>query len=147
MHRNQKFVADALSANTDACIVWPFAVRKSSGYGAFSVRKDGKQCHYDVHRFVCIEAHGAAPQNMPEAAHSCGNKLCINPRHLYWASHKQNMEDAKRHGTLRGGGIYRQRIFAEDVEFIATSKLSILKLAEKYRTSPSHIGKVRRSAA
>jgi hypothetical protein len=147
MYKTQKFVADALAAETDGCILWPYAVRKSSGYGAFSKTVNGKCKHFDVHRFVCVEAHGNPTSDAPEAAHSCGNKLCLNPRHLYWASHKQNMEDAKRHGTIRGGGRHRQRIFTEDAAFIAKSGMSILELAERYQTSASHIAKVRRSVA
>jgi hypothetical protein len=147
MSKRIDFIDDALASNTDDCLVWPFAVRKSSGYGAHSGLKNGKKLNYDVHRFVCKEAHGSAPNGLPEAAHTCGNKLCINPRHLYWASHKQNMDDAKKHGTIRGGGRHRQRIFADDVAFIANSDLSLIQLAEKFQTSASYIGRLRRSAA
>lgn len=147
MPKCSDFIDDALASDRDDCLVWPFAVRKSSGYGAYSTRKDGKKRNHDAHRFVCKEAHGSAPEGFPEAAHTCGNKLCVNPRHLYWASHQQNMDDAKKHGTLRGGGRYRQRIFADDIVFIIESDLSAIQLADKYQTSASHIARLRRSAA
>lgn len=80
-----------------------------------------------------------------EAAHSCGNKTCINPRHLRWADHASNMEDAKAHGTLRGGGRYRQRIFADDIAFIVASPKSLLELASIYDTDVAYIGRLRRA--
>jgi hypothetical protein len=123
------------------CILWPFAVRKSSGYGAHSTT--GPQRNIDAHRYVCTLAHGA-PGDGAEAAHRCGNKLCVNPNHLYWADHQTNMQDAKRHGTMRGGGRWRQRLFAPQIADICTSGQSLLALAEKYNSDASYIGRVRR---
>lgn len=54
------------------------------------------------------------------------------------------MQDAKRHGTLKGGGRYRQRLFAPQIADICTSAQSLLALAEKYNTDVSYIGRIRR---
>lgn len=137
------FIADALSSNTDDCINWPFAVRKSSGYPAYSLCSNGKKTNVDAHRFVCLAAHGD-PEEKLEAAHTCGSRLCINPKHLYWATKKQNAADAIRHGTLRGGGIYRQKIFADDIINICKSTESHLKVSAKFGVDPSYIGRLRR---
>lgn len=137
------FIDDALSSDTDDCLTWPFAVRKSSGYAAHSIRTNGKEKNVDAHRFVCLAAHGLPDENL-DAAHSCGNRLCVNPKHLYWATKKQNLEDAKRHGTLRGGGRYRQKIFGSDIIDICKSAESHLKVAAKYGVDPSYIGRIRR---
>jgi hypothetical protein len=139
MSKREQFFAAARNANSDQCITWPFAVRKSSGYGAHNA--SGK--NYDAHRYACEMAHGKPPE-AAEAAHKCGNKLCVNPNHLYWADHKTNMDDAKRHGTLRGGGRYRQRFFPEDVEAIVSSNDSLLSLAARYNTDVAYIGRLRR---
>jgi hypothetical protein len=143
MPKRDDFIADVLTSRTDDCIAWPFAVRKSSGYGAHSTRKAGKKRNYDAHRFVCSEAHGSPPPGM-QAAHSCGNKLCVNPKHLYWATAKENLQDAKRHGTLRGGGRYRQRFFEAEIQHIVSSPQSIIELAKQYNTDPAYIGRLRR---
>ncbi len=79
-----------------------------------------------------------------QAAHRCGNKLCVNPSHLYWADPKTNMADAKAHGTLVGGGRYRQRLFAKEIQEIVTSKESLISIGARYGMDPSYIGKVRR---
>lgn len=140
----EQFILDALAASTDDCIVWPFAVRKSSGYAAHSTLESGVKRNYDAHRHVCERAHGPAPENH-HAAHQCGNKLCINPRHLYWATPKENAADTTKHGTWRGGGRYRQRIFEKEREDIINSNESILVLAERYGIRPTYAAYIRRN--
>lgn len=140
------FVALALVSDTDSCIMWPFAVRKSSGYGAHNTPRPEKR-NVDAHRHVCTLAHGVAPTNLHEAAHACGWKLCINPKHLSWQLHIINMADAVNAGTLRGGGRGRQRLFAREREYIKSSGKSLLVLASEFDMEPSHIGRVRREVA
>jgi len=139
------FIDDAISSDVEDCIIWPFAVRKSSGYGAYTFRVDGAKKNSDVHRYVCSLVHGEGHEGM-QAAHSCGKPLCINPRHLKWATPLENMADAMAHGTLRGGGRYRQRIFSVQMVDIKTSRESLLSLAERYDMAPSYIGRLRRNA-
>lgn len=139
----EEFVSNALDADVDECIIWPFAVRKSSGYGAHSLRTNGTKRNVDAHRYTCELVHGA-PFKGAEAAHRCGNKLCINPKHLYWATHTENMGDAREHESLKGGGRYRQRIFDNDIEAICRSSDSLLVLAARYGSDPSYIGRLKR---
>lgn len=137
------FIEAALLAETDDCILWPFAVRKSSGYAAFQLpRGDGPRSR-DAHRYVCGRAHGPAPEGH-EAAHSCGNRLCINKRHLRWTLPIGNMADAKAHRTLRGGGRHRQRIFAAEKAAIVTSKDSYSVIAGRFGIDPAYVGRLRR---
>lgn len=65
------------------------------GYGL--IRIDGVMCR--VHRLVCIRRHGPPPTDDLEAAHSCGNAGCVNPRHIRWATRFENAADKKLHGT------------------------------------------------
>lgn len=141
----EDFIRAALLSETDECILWPYAVRKSSGYaahhtpGPHSTRKN-----IDAHRYVCILAHGE-PKPDEETAHRCGQKLCINPDHVFWSDHINNMDDAKVHGTLRGGGRYRQRIFENDIKAIVSSSASHIALAVQYEVEPAYIGRLRRA--
>lgn len=120
-------------------MIWPFAVRKSNGYAAHSVGRK----NIDAHRYVCTLANGE-PEVGLQAAHRCGNKLCVNPAHLYWGDALSNMADAKAHGTMLGGGRYRQRLFDKDIQDILASKESLISLGAHYGMDPSYIGKVRR---
>ncbi len=87
----------ALECVGDDCLIWPYS--KVKGYGSLTV---GRQRVY-AHRYVCELAHGIPPTKKHEAAHNCGNCLCVNPHHLRWATHIENEADKILHGTtIRG---------------------------------------------
>lgn len=52
-----------------------------------------------VHRGVLAEYLGTNFPEKIDLCHNCGNGKCSNPKHLYWGTRKENIEDAKRHGT------------------------------------------------
>ena len=146
MSKRAEFLAKAATARDgDGCMVWPFAVRASSGYGAHNLPAGGRRkINVDAHVHACTLAHGERPSRDHQAAHSCGNKLCCNGEHLRWATRIENMADAKAHGTLKGGGRYRQRLHAPDVAAIRASRESLLALGRRFGMDPSYIGRVRR---
>lgn len=146
MSKRAEFLAKATAARTeDGCLPWPFAVRASSGYGAHNLPTGTRRkINIDAHVQACTMTHGPRPGPEYEAAHSCGNKLCCNGEHLRWATKAENMADAKAHGTLKGGGRYRQRLRASDVEVIRASSESLIALGRRFGMDPSYIGRVRR---
>ncbi len=96
----QRFAREVAVAETDECIPWPFGGTKD-GYGRINV--DGTTIGAHVH--VTTLAHGPKPTPKHECCHSCGNGHlgCVNPRHLYWGTRSDNVQDALRHGTFGGG--------------------------------------------
>lgn len=52
-----------------------------------------------VHRGVLAQYLGTNLPDKVDLCHNCGNGKCSNPKHLYWGTRKENIEDAKRHGT------------------------------------------------
>lgn len=82
------------------CLRWPFG-NNGRGYGVYHVNRKA----VGVHVVVCGAVHGPAPTPEHEAAHSCGNGhlLCCTPRHLRWATSKENHADKKLHGTDGSG--------------------------------------------
>lgn len=108
----------ALLYRGDDCLLWPFKPRASNaGYGRFQL--SGQTVN--AHRFVCESAHGQPPTSEHEAAHSCGNARCVNPRHLRWATPRENCADMILHGTIkRGRGHYKTKLAESDVRRIRT---------------------------
>lgn len=88
------------------CLIWPFA-RRDGTYGRLYVSgfRPGGRKHAYAHRVMCEMAHGAPPTRRHEAAHSCGkgHEGCVNPKHLRWATVKENAADRRIHGTENKG--------------------------------------------
>lgn len=84
----------------DDCLTWPF---KTGSFGRGAVMINGRRL--TAPRAMCIAAHGEPPTQTHQAAHSCGNGHagCLNPRHLRWATHDENMKDRAVHGRDRKG--------------------------------------------
>lgn len=83
---------------TDECVLWPYATN-GRGYGKFLRNK--VLCY--THRLSCEMEHGLAPFPRAEAAHSCRNRHCFNPRHLRWATRAENAADTIRDKTSTRG--------------------------------------------
>lgn len=137
--KTQPWLTEALAAETDDCIIWPFSV-SSSGYGDF--RRAGR--HWSAHVYVCTVAHGEAPAERMDAAHSCGTKLCCNKRHLRWATRRANHADKRAHGRHVFGEAHPDALLTEaKVREIRASKASGASMARKFGVAPNTIYAVR----
>ena len=96
----QKWVDENLpQADNDACLLWPFG-KTSRGYAVWGTKP--------AHRAICLLMHGEPPTpERTQVAHSCDNRLCVNPHHLRWASHEENMEDMVVRQRARQGVQHR----------------------------------------
>lgn len=111
--------------DTEWCLFWPFG-RNQGGYaqvGRPSIK---------VHRIMCERQNGPAPADKPEACHSCGNGHlgCVNPNHLIWKSHGENMSDMHRHGRHQK----RFKLTPEQVDEIRAleGRARIIDIANQY---------------
>src|ERR1700761_6979538 len=129
----------------DEC--WPWTGTTNSGY----VRMDvgGHEGVY-AHRIAYISATPYARIGLARAhiddnvCHTCDNRLCCNPNHLYLGSHKENMQDkVKRNRTpdLRGLKSPNTKFKREDVLAIRSLKsvTTSAVLAREYNVSQSAI--------
>lgn len=136
---------------TSSCWLWTGAVR--NGYGCLKV--DGKL--QSAHRISFSLFNGVIPAKCL-VCHSCDVRLCVNPKHLFVGTHRDNVVDAIRKGRVvipigsqfLKGEQHRQHILSKsDVNNIrieyANSTISMRKLAKKYGVDHSNIWQIVRS--
>lgn len=79
------------------CWTWT-ANRNNKGYGLF--RPGGSAPKELAHRLSYMEANGPIPRGA-FICHSCDNRACVNPAHLWAGSHTDNMRDMHKKGRGR----------------------------------------------
>jgi hypothetical protein len=124
-------------SNTDDCIIYPYGLN-SRGYGAIDIGGRKRA----VHLVVCEIAHGPAPGKGYHAAHNCGVPACCNPRHVRWATPKENMADKLQHGTHNRGTKHNlAKISEEDALKIRLlkGKVSAAKVGKQFGLSRSTV--------
>lgn len=86
------WLKDFLSSDIpDTCVDWPYS-KKPDGYGVvwYNDRTVG------AHGLSLTLSGVPKPANKDVCAHApviCHNRLCVNPKHLRWATFKENAED------------------------------------------------------
>jgi hypothetical protein len=97
-------------------------------------------------RWMCVLAHGTAPTQKHEAAHSCGKGTdgCVNPRHLSWKTPVENQADRVAHGTSNHGERNgKTKLTAEDIAAIRAAPADLNALVLRYGVSKGCISKIR----
>jgi len=97
-------------------------------------------------RVSWILHYGEIPMNMC-VCHKCDNTSCVNPRHLFLGTQRDNMRDMirkNRDNRRKGSRHPNAKLKESDVRFIRRSKLSNTELASKYGVSRPVISCVRR---
>lgn len=125
----------------DACVPWPLCVGKD-GYG--QIWAEGTR--WTASRYVCTLAHGEPANPRMQAAHSCRNRACVNPRHLSWESVAGNQMHRVRDKTSNRGEAHGQsKLTDEDVRLIRklySKGWTLAELAEMFGVSSPTIHRV-----
>jgi len=132
---------------TSSCWLWTAGCFQN-GYGQFRVGKKKVKAH----RFSYQLANGAILPGI-SVCHTCDNRKCVNPQHLFLSTAKGNAQDReakKRHPHLNGYDKSGRnnpsaKLNESDVNKIRSMRknnLSYQKIADKYGISKSQVGNI-----
>lgn len=135
----EEFLRSLVGTKKRRCIEWPYA-RNRAGYGLAVVNGEQKTAN----NWMCRLAHGEPFSIWNHAAHSCGNPACVNPNHLRWATHAENMADKEKDGTVnRGERNGKTTLTEDDVRAIRAAPPFLTPLMERYGLTRSSIARIR----
>ncbi|RWA81464.1 MAG: HNH endonuclease [Mesorhizobium sp.] len=130
---------------TESCWIWTGSL-DTGGYG--SAWFEGR-CRR-AHRVAWMLIHGPIPRGEGHhgicVCHSCDNRRCVNPDHLFLGTQQQNINDQIRKGRFadrKGRSNGRSVLTEEQVISIREDSRNCRQLAKIYGVWPTTIERIR----
>ena len=115
----------------EECVEWPFA-KNGNGYGWAWLCG----ARIGAHRAALVISTGGNRVGMV-AAHKCHNRICVNPRHLEWATSAENSFHRRKDGTAS------KKLSMAQVAEIKSAKGRVQEIAVAHGVCESTIYKIR----
>lgn len=142
---SNKFIID----NETGCWNW-IASKNKAGYGRIGVYPNSCEL---AHRVSWVIHKGPLPEfnrhTESLVCHSCDNRACVNPNHLFLGTNNDNQRDAMQKGRLKGIprnrplGIKKPKKIMDDYKhdlvILRDEGFTFKKLAWLYRTNTTTI--------
>jgi hypothetical protein len=115
---------------------------KYTGYFVFTFSSANRTSREYVHRAVLTTFVGPCPDGM-EGTHRNGNKADNRLENLRWATHADNIDDKREHGTiLRGQQVGNAKLSEAEVIAIRRSTGLQREVAEQFGISRSLVSRI-----
>lgn len=134
----EKFNKYTMKDDRTDCLLW-IGAKSSRGYGYLRLGKDTRRAHrvsYELFK-------GKIPNGML-VCHSCDNPICVNPKHLWLGTSKDNSHDRNKKGRAFktiGETNGMSKLTKNNVIEIKSllGKCQLKKLLKKFNISNSHV--------
>lgn len=108
----ERFWSKVRKSGEDECWIWEGTVHHT-GRGCF---KCGGEMHI-ASRVAWVLANGDVPDGLC-ACHKCDNPMCVNPKHLFLGTIRENNEDRHRKGRSASTSFSEPKLLPEIIEKI-----------------------------
>ena len=126
---------------TQTCWWWRGS-RNAAGYGKMSVAGFRVPTE-STHRVAWYLTHGPIPEGM-QVLHACDQPSCVNPRHLFLGTNKDNRQDSMNKGRIPSGTrCVHAKLTKESVDAVRTLTMTQRQLAQRFGVSQATISLVR----
>lgn len=137
----QRIERHSIPEPNSGCWIWTGSI-SSVGYGLCG-SEDNKTV--SAHR-LSYRVFKAEISDGMIVAHKCDNRLCVNPDHLWLATHKENSNDMVKKGrSANGEKCGKRKLTEEQIDFIKSSNLSHRQLGVMFNVSHANIGYIKRN--
>lgn len=142
MREMQKRIEEnSIPEPNSGCWLWLRAISNREGYGQISVW--GGILY--AHRLSYLAYRGPIPHGL-FVCHKCDVRTCVNPDHLFVATHQENMADRNRKGRtahVKGEDNHASKVTAEQVRSIISDDRLQRLIAADYGITQSQVSRIK----